>query len=79
MKVIKRSPLVERALVLLRPDWAAAWHELGTLTNGMTDDDPRYPRIMTTLSACDDAFRAGNWCTFRESAEKVKLLVKVLP
>ena len=57
-------------------DWSPSWRELATLSSGLTANDPRLPKVMAALNACDDAYLAGNWGGFQEAAEQIKQLVK---
>jgi len=59
-----------------KPDWYNAWRELAALTDGITDQDPRFSRVMAGLDQCDNAFRKGNWPAFQQAAEQVRAAVQ---
>ena len=57
-------------------DWLAAWRELAALTYSITGEDPRFPVVMASLNACDDAYLSGNWIAFRQSSAAVRQAVE---
>lgn len=70
------SPLVRKALDLLRPDWLGAWREVADLTAGICTEDPRFPSIVSALDRCDAAFLAGDWPEFQQAARQVRTVVE---
>ncbi len=60
---------------VLKPDWLATWRELAALSVGITQDSPRYRPMLDALTACDEAFKRGDWPAFWQAAEQAEPIV----
>ncbi len=58
-----------------RAQWITAWRELATLTEGISEHDPRVQPILRVLDACDRAFEKDNWTEFSKAYQSIKALV----
>ncbi len=56
--------------------WLSAWREVARLTDGITQDDPRFQLVMAALKPCDAAFERDDWEAFREAAAQIRLAVQ---
>ena len=52
--------------------WLKAWRELATLTQGITQGDPRLEPVMKALDACDMAFLMDDWSGFQRASLTVR-------
>ena len=59
--------------------WLKAWRELATLTQGITQSDPRLDPVMKALGACDTAYLANDWSGFQRASLTVKQRVEENP
>ena len=52
--------------------WLKVWRELATLTQGITQGDPRLGPVMKALDACDTAYLAYDWSGFQMASLTVR-------
>ena len=56
--------------------WLSAWREVARMTDGITQDDPRFQLVMAALKPCDAAFERDDWGAFRKAVAQVRLAVQ---
>ena len=57
-------------------DWQTAWRRVAALTEGLTEDDPRFASVLNLLDHCDTAFDQGNYLEFHGHLENIGNLLK---
>jgi len=60
----KKPNLEEEAAPASSSAWLVEWRELAILSAGITQDSPRYRPMLAALTACDDAYKRGDWTAF---------------
>jgi len=80
MNLYEQDELVEKALAMIggeyvKPD-LQTWRDLAALSVGITQDSPRYQPMLDALTACDGAYRLGDWPAFWQAAERAKTQVE---
>ena len=79
MNLYEQDELVEKALAMIGGDYIKpnlqTWRDVAALSVGITQDSPRYRPMLGALTACDGAYRRGDWPAFWREAELAKTLV----
>ena len=55
--------------------WLARWRRLASVTDGLTQDDPRLPTILTLLEQCSEHCREENDNAFIHIAKQITHLM----